>query len=147
MAKLDFFIYVLMVQLFWSFAVTSLIYVVPGEYAVAVTLFTSDPTASTLTTISPSVQTNIENQLQLQLIDIATLIYYSGNLIIDLILNFLGAVPQMFALLIQAFSIFVPVDSELLGVFKFYIIVLVQILYIIGFVTTITSLRSGTSIA
>ena len=113
MAKLDFFVYVLMVQLFWSFAVTMLIYAVPLQYSVAVTLFTTDPTASTLTTISPSVQTNIENQLSLQLIDIATLIYYSGNLIIDLILNFLGAVPQMFNLLIQALSIFVPIDAVL----------------------------------
>lgn len=143
MAGLNFFITVLMVQLFWSAGVTLYANSLPIDSLDRVQLFSSDSTANTLKTIGPKVQTNIGNQLNLSPLDAVTLIFYSGNLIIDLILNFMSAVPQMFVLVLVGFNTFVPVAGSAMETLKLFFFILVGVLYIIGFVTAITSLRSG----
>lgn len=134
-----------MVQLFWSFGVTMLVHALPADVVNSAALFSDNETADTLTEIGPIVEEKVTNQLQVQPLDIVTLIFYSGNLLIDLILNFVTAVPQMFVLIVAAFNLIVPMDPDQLSLLKLYVLTVAGVLYIVGFVTTITQLRSGTT--
>jgi len=143
MGSLGFFGHVILFQLFWSVAITGYSLVIPAEELQFVTLFTEDSTATTLQTTAPIVERSVQNQVSLPLIDAATLIFYSGNLIMSLILNFLTAIPQMAILGLNALFLFVPINPQLQTIFKLFILVGGTILYIISFISAITTLRSG----
>ena len=143
MGSLGFFGSVILFQLFWSAVVTGYTYVIPSDQLVFVQLFTNSSTATTLQTVAPIVEENIQNQLKLPLIDAATLIFHSGNLIISLILNFLAAIPEMIILIFHGLFMFIPINPQLQVVFKLFILVAGMLLYIISFVGAITTLRSG----
>ena len=61
-----------------------------------------------------------ENQYRIPVLDLGALIFYSGNFIADLVINFVFAVPGMINLLVGNFLHFVSLDVSLVaGVLTF----------------------------
>src|SRR3990172_7240849 len=89
---LEFVKTMLTINLFWAFAVTLLVATVPSNYLSPVSIYVSSGSADTLNELGGQLETNIQNQLNLPLIDAAALVFYTGNLIVDLLLNFLGGI-------------------------------------------------------
>lgn len=143
MGSVNFFVFVIMVQLFWSFGATTFAYTLPDNQLQYVTIYTGHSTASTLQDVSIDVEENIESQVELPVIDAVTLIMFTGNLLVDLILNFLTAVPAMFILLIEGITLFIPIEATLLGTFKMLLWVTATVLYVIAIATTIANMRSS----
>ena len=143
--KLDFFLVVVMVQLFWSFGVTTLAYVLPTDQLTYSDMFVTDSTAGSLNTFGQKVQASTQNQMTIPAADVATLIFYSGNLIIDLILNFVTAFGQMFNLILHGVFLFIPINATVFTQLQLFIMVLAGVLYVVGFVNTLIGLRSGSA--
>lgn len=148
---MNYFLIVIIVQLFWSFGVTGIAYAIalsPGEQLNYVSLFTNDSTANTLQDFPETIETNTQNQFKIPLVDMATLVFYTGNLIVDLVANFITAFGQMFNLLISGFLFLIPnIDPTISQLFQTFILVLTGVIYVWGFVTTIFSSRSGTPVS
>lgn len=140
---IDFFKVVLTVQLFWSFAITILVSTIPTAQLPYVSLFTDSANSDTLSTLGTDIQGNLQNQLNLPIVDFGSLVFYSGNLVIDLMLNFFFAVPELFTLLISGLFIFAPIDITLQFWIKTFAFTLIAALYFLGLINFLTTMRSG----
>ena len=122
---------------------TTFAYTLPEDQIQFVSIYLDNPTAGVLRDISLDVEQNIGNQLSLPVLDTVTLIMFTGNILVDLILNFLTALPSMFILLIEGIALFVPIEATLLQTFEMLLWVTATVLYLIAITSTIANLRSS----
>lgn len=135
-----------MIQLFWSLSVTTLVSTIPAEHLNRVELFTDNSLAGSLDTMGADVEENFSSQLDIPLVDAGSLVFYSGNIVIDLMLNFVTALPQMISILVEGIFLFIPMDSQLQGTAKLFFFTITTILYFIGLIGYLTNIRSGANI-
>ena len=143
---LDFFKVVLTVQLFWSFGVTVLVATIPAAQLPYISLFTNTANTDALETMGTDIQGNLQSQLDIPVVDFGSLVFYSGNLIIDLMLNFFFAVPEIFTLLISGLFLFAPIDVTLQFWVKTFAFTLIAALYFLGLLNFLTQMRSGSGL-
>ncbi len=122
---------------------TTFAYTLPEDQIQFVSIYLDNPTAGVLRDISLDVEQNIGNQLSLPVLDTVTLIMFTGNILVDLILNFLTALPSMFILIIEGIALFVPIEATLLQTFEMLLWVTATVLYLIAITSTIANLRSS----
>lgn len=137
---------VAMIQLFWSLSVTSIVSVLPDAQLEQIGLFSGSPGANALDTMGADVEANFSNQLDIPLVSAGALVFYSGNIVIDLMLNFVTALPSMISLLVEAIFIFIPIGGDLQITVKFFFFTVVTVLYVIGLIGFLTNIRSGSAI-
>jgi hypothetical protein len=139
---LDFIKIMLTVQLFWAFAVTGIVATLPADQVNLVSVYTTQSGTVNIGTITNQLNTGITNQFNIPLLDLGALIFYSGNIIINLVLNFFTAIPQMFTLFISGIFFFIPLDVTLQNSIKLFIAGLIFIYYMLGVLGFITNMRS-----
>lgn len=142
---IDYLKVVLIVQLFYAFSITMVTYALPAAELEnsRVALFEGPADVYSEEYISSQVEGNVGKQFNLPVIELATLVFYSGNIVIDLLLNFITAVPQMFTLLISGFLLFFNLDAVVATQVKLFFETMITMLYIIGIITLLLSIRSG----
>lgn len=145
MNTLDLFKVMIIVMLFYSVAITGLTYVLPDTAKQYVTGFSSSSTNLDLETTSQQFTQSLEQQRSIPIIDMGALVFYSGNILIDLLLNFYFAIPQMIGFLFNAIALIFPaLDAPfLVPLAQAFMSALITILYIIAIIQTLMSLRSG----
>lgn len=142
MSQYDYFTKAIWVQLFYSVAMTMLVYSLSGFITLTdVELFTAD-TGPSVDDISEDIEGSFENQFNIPVIDLGSLVFFSGNIIADLILNFITAIPNMVNILISAFFLFIPVDAQLQLNIKVFIVVSLTIAYMLGTLAFLANIRS-----
>lgn len=139
----DYFKTVLTIQLFWSFLFTILIATMPASSLTHVSLFANQDAQIDIASVSTDVENSIDDQLNIPLIDAGSLLFYSGNIVIDLMLNFLTAVPSMFTLLLSGIFLLIPVDAYLQVWIKLFAFAIVGIMYMLGLMSFLSAFRSG----
>lgn len=142
----DFVKIIVIAQLFYAFGITLVVYSLPSDELTYVTLFETPANDYSFEEISGSVESGATDQLALPLIDLTTLVGYSGNLLVDMVFNFLTAVPQMLTLIVGAFTLFFAVDSTLAVSIKLFFMALIQLLYIIAVISFVLNIRSQGSV-
>lgn len=139
----DYFRTALIAQLFYAFAITILVYGLSSFVVLNnVEIFTSN-TGISLDEVSQKIDTSFSSQLNVPLVDLGSLVFFSGNFIADLILNFITAVPNMFNILISGVFLFFPIDAVLQNSIKVFITIVGSILYIISTLAFLAEVRSG----
>lgn len=146
MGMMNLFKTIILVQLFYAFAITMFTYSLPAESLNYVTGFSDITNSIDLETTSQQVQESITDQTNIPVVEIGALIFFSGNIIIDLLLNFAFAIPEMLGMLINGLMILINVDSDLFAIVQLFASVVVTVLYFIGIIQLLTSIRSGRSI-
>lgn len=98
--------------------------------------------------VGEEVESGLERELNVPLLDIGALVFYSGNILIDLLLNFAFAIPQMLLLLTHSFGTLFNIDTTgfFLGQIQLFAGVIFGIFYIFGFVQLLLGIRSGRTI-
>ncbi|MFW6122381.1 MAG: hypothetical protein ACOC80_15980 [Petrotogales bacterium] len=142
---IGYFKIVILATLFYSFAITGIAYSLPDDTLRYIEPFdNSTGQIATFEEVTGEVQQNLNQQTQLPIIELGALVFYSGNLIVDLLANFVFAVPQMIGFLVAAVGlIFGGVDIVLLGLVQSLFAVVVVFLYIMSIIQLITGLYSG----
>jgi hypothetical protein len=110
MQATDTFFSLLLVQIFYSIAITLLVGSLPTLQTQQLVLFTDDRAVTDLTTMQNSVLTGVSDQQQLPFYDLVALVFFSSNIILTLFINFFTAIPQMLSILLSAIFVFVPVN-------------------------------------
>lgn len=148
MGILDLFKVVILVQLFFAFSITIIAHSLPADTLPQVTAFSDLSDEISLERVGTDVQNTIQNQANLPLIEIGAIIFYSGNIIIDLLLNFAFAIPQMIGLLIFGFTRLFSLDTFIIAYVELFFSVIMMVLYFIGLIELLTAIRStgGTTI-
>jgi len=142
-SMMDYFKVVLALMLFYSFAITILAYSVPSDSLQYVTAFSDVGNSIDLETVGNDVQESLESQTNIPVIELGALVFYSGNILIDLLLNFAFAIPQMLGLLINGIQLLFNIDSYLFVVVELFASVAVMVTYFIGIMQLFTGIVSG----
>lgn len=147
MSSLDTFKTMMTVQVFWSLVFTLLVYTIPDADQSQLVLVTMSDGTTNLTTISDQFETAVTSQTNIPIVELGALLFYSGNIIIDLLLNFAFSIPQMFSILLNLFFLVMPIYGNIQLVVTSFFMALISIAYAIGILQFVTNLRSGGSVA
>lgn len=141
---------VILVQLFYAFAITGLVYVldvadtdVGGDAVSYATGFSDIADELSLTSVSEDVQGSIQQQTNIPVVELGALVFYSGNILIDLLLNFAFAIPQMMTMLVQGLLMLFNFDTYIWVLVQLFLSVVVIVLYFIGLMQLLIGVRSG----
>jgi hypothetical protein len=139
---------VILVMVFWSFAITTITYALPDTVIdnSQPEIFNSINGNFDITAIETDVTENLESQTNIPVIDIGSLVFYSGNLFLDLLLNFVTALPQMLGMFITGLNLILNVDSYYIELVQAVIMGLTTVVYIISIISFMLNIRSGRSI-
>ncbi len=140
---MELFKIVILIQLFYSFAITILVSSMPAESLNYVTAFSDITDEINLESVSSDVQSSLTSQTEIPVIDVGSLIFFSGNILLDLLLNFAFAIPQMLGLLISGLLLLINVDSTIYITVELFSGVLIVVMYFIAIIQLIAGLRTG----
>lgn len=134
---------IIIVQLFFSFGINVYMYTLPDSMKVHVTPFASSQANIDIDATTQQVQDSIEQQTNFPLIDLGALAFYSGNIVIDLILNFAFAIPTMVGLLFDGVMQIFSIDTQLTLYIQATLAAGVTIWYFIGILQIASNIRTG----
>lgn len=140
---MSFFKIMITMQLFYAFAITLLAYSVPADAQSYVTSFSDLAEDISLENVSSEVQSSFESQTNIPLIELGALVFYSGNILIDLMLNFAFAIPQMLTLLLSGLLSIFGLDMFIFATMQLFLSVTVMVLYFMALIQLLTGVRSG----
>lgn len=134
---------IIIVQLFYSFSITILAYSMPVDSLNYIDSFSDVADNINLDDTATQVQDSIESQTNIPVIELGALVFYSGNILIDLLLNFAFAIPEMIGLVINGIGMILNLDSFIFMTVEIFAGVVVTILYFLGLIQLLTGIRSG----
>lgn len=137
------FMFILLIQLFYAISITTLTRVVPPESLSYVTSFSDLADDIDMIEVSQDIQDSLDSQLNIPLIELGALVFYSGNILVDLMLNFFFAVPQMITIFINALAMLFNFDAFILGQVQLFFMILVTLIYFLGMISMVIGIRSG----
>lgn len=141
MEMIDYFKGILIISLFYAFAITTISYNLPDGATHYVDMF-SDVSSNNIDT-EAIVSDSLSRQTNLPLIELGAIVFYSGNILIDLLLNFMTAIPQMVTILINGTINIFPVPVQFSTRLIIFTQTLLGILYLVGIIQLLTNIRSG----
>lgn len=144
---MDWFKVILVIQLFYAFVITGLVYVLPVDTLGYVGGFSDVANQVDLEGITSQVQDSLERQTNIPVVEIGALVFYSGNIIIDLMLNFAFALPQMLGMLVNGVMLLFNVDSYIFAIVQLFSSAVVTVMYFLGIIEILLSVRSGRSLS
>lgn len=131
----------LVISLLYSFFMTGITYALPDAANDQISLFV--PTHSVdLEDYADEVRDKADQSMVMPMIDLGALIFFSGNLLIDLMLNMLFAVPEMVMILVSGLMYFAPIDPFLATQIKVFVFAIIALFYIIAIFALLINARS-----
>jgi len=143
MNMMNLFKTIIIVQLFYAFAITCLAYAMPANSLTYVDAFGDLAQEIDVEGVSGDIESSIDSQLNIPVVELGSLIFYSGNILLDLLLNFFFAIPEMIGLLLHGFTMLFNIDAVLYQAVEAFSAAIVTILYVIGLIEILISIRSG----
>jgi hypothetical protein len=137
----DIFFAVILVQLIYAFGITILVYSLSGMN-VNLNAMVSLPEAPNIVNTTQKFEEQLQRTRNIPLVDIGALVFYSGNAFIDLIGNFITAIPQMVTFLLNVGIQLFPLEPTLAFYLKLFLEASLTIIYIWLLITFILSLFS-----
>lgn len=142
----DLFKMMILVQLFYAFAITLLAHALPAASLVYIEPFSDLAQEISLESVTTDIEDTIGEQVNIPVIELGALVFYSGNILIDLMLNFFFAIPEMIGLLIHGFMMLFNVENYLFAQVQLVSMAVLSVLYFIGVVQLLMNIRSRGSV-
>lgn len=133
----------ILIQLFFSVGMNLYVYALPDDAVNQAQVFTQSQSNLDLTETSDKVEETMGSFTDMPLYDVGALVFYSGNILLDLLINFLYALPAMFSILINGLENLFNFDSVITANIYIFASVAITIMYMIGLLNLLTSIRSG----
>lgn len=140
---MSYFKVMLIAQLFFSISVVMISQNLPAGAVNYVNSFEDVGNTFSLNETSSKVQESVKSQTSLPLIELGALVFYSGNILVDLLLNFAFAVPAMVGLLINGLMVLFNLDQAIVASLTLFAMVATTVLYFMSVLQLLTGIRSG----
>jgi hypothetical protein len=134
---------IIVVQLFYAFAITALVYNLPVGTQGFFETFNPPDASLNIVAQTNEIESSVRNSLDIPVVEIGALLFYSGNIVLDLLLNFIFAIPQMIGMLINGFTVLFTLDNQLVIYLNAFTYALTVAWYMIGLLQLLNSIRSG----
>lgn len=139
---------ILILSAVYSLGMTNFTHTLPTDTLTFVNPFTELSNKLTLNNISQQLQTSVEQETNIPLIEVGALIFFSGNIFLDLILNFAFAIPQMIGIILSGLTLIgLNIDNGIMITLQLTITTIISVLYFLGVLELILNVRSGRQIA
>ena len=147
MSTMDFLKVIVILQILFSFSTTMIVYSLPDDALKSFMMGEArmEHGKSTGEIISEFNKT-ASSMKQSSLINTAFLLFYTGNLLIDLFMNFLFAIPEMLTIPWNLFCYVFHVDPTFQGGVSMIIFAIASVIYMIVIISLIVQIRSGRTI-
>ena len=142
MGALNSFKAILIVMLFYSFVITTMTYVTPDGALNYIKSIDDITTPTDLQEVGEKVQSSVEKQTNIPVVEMGALVFYSGNILIDLILNFIYAIPQMIGLLVNLLLMLFNVESQVFAIVEIFAAVIYTVLMLLTLLEMLTNIRA-----
>lgn len=143
MGATNIFTTIILVQLFFAMAMTGYTYYVPSDALIPLQQHISFAEKTSFEDIKSSAEKNLEAQTNIPIVELGALVFYSGNILLDFILNFAFALPEMVTLFISTIFLLVSVPAQVATLIKIFAGVTISVLYFISIVQLLVGIRSG----
>lgn len=137
------FTIVILIQLFFSLGMTGISHYMPEDARNYIEPFKEFSDKTDFEDVQQKTQDNLEKQTNIPVIELGALVFYSGNLLLDFILNFAFAVPGMLTLLVKGVTTLVNVPQFAQVQLQLFVGVAVSVLYFISIIRFLVGIRSG----
>jgi hypothetical protein len=144
--QMGFFKAMILIQIFYSLGMTGLIYAMPDDTLNYVDIFNKPAETLNVQNLSNKVQSSTNSIIKTPLIELGALVFYSGNIIVDLMLNFFFAVPEMVGLLFSGLGVLFHFDPYLLLLVEGFTGAIITIMYFLGILEMIMNIRSTSKV-
>jgi hypothetical protein len=144
---MDLFKITLIIMMFYSFGITIIAYSIPAAALPYVTGFSELNNDIDMENIASNVQGSLQSQTNIPVIELGALVFYSGNILIDLLLNFVFAIPEMFTALINGLLMVFNIPPFIATQIQILTGVMFTVIYFIGVIQLLTGIRSGRLVA
>lgn len=137
---------VLIMSAFYSIGITTMVSTLPEDARREAATYTLGENFN-VERMNEDMSSALQSQTSIPLIEMGALVFYSGNFIIDFMMNFITAIPQMLSLLLLTFTrLFPALDIEIIHMIQIFTSVVVSAMYVFGLIGTLLSMRSGTQV-
>ena len=143
MNTFDYFKLIIIVQIFFGVSITIVSYAMPSDNYIQ--LIESGHELD-LEETGEMITDAADRQTNIPILDMGALIFYSGNIVLDMILNSIFAIPSMVTTLVSVFTIFFPIDVTLQAYIGIAIFLIIGAIYIISILAFIINLRGGAGV-
>lgn len=144
MQGMDYLRAIVIMLAFYSFSVTAITHYLPSDVT-GTGIFTNLNTAGSVQNINAQVNSGLGQQLNIPVFDLGSLIYYSGNFIVDMLVNFVFAIPQIIGIFFAGLFYLFGVDAFIANQILLVIKVLAGTSYTIMLITLLINVRSRTA--
>jgi hypothetical protein len=130
-------------QLFFGICITLIVHAMPPQELNFLDTYTDLNNQIDLNATASDIQGSLEQQTNIPIVEIGALVFYSGNIMVDMIANSLFAIPEMFGLLVAGVQNILNIDSYLVGVIQAMATVGILLFYLLAIIEFLTGLRAG----
>ena len=139
----DFFTRAIEVMAVYSIMITLLVYALPAEDRTFVLELKASPAFIELDDMSNEFQTGIQQQKSFGVVEFGALALFSGNILIDLILNFFTALPSMASIIMNGVLMFMNLSDPIRNAVMLFTYAIVGIIYLISIILLLINIRSA----
>lgn len=132
-----------LVMLFYSASISIITATIPADAVDYIDIFNDDQGRMNLNSTGAQLQQGLEQQRDIPVIEIAALVFYSGNILIDLILNFIFAIPEMVGFILAGIMLLISLPVEIAQIIELFSAVAITAWYAVGLIQMLTNVRSG----
>lgn len=132
---------IVIMQLFFSASITMISHAMPEDAIQYSTIFNDYSSSHGIEEIGGQVDSTLSRQTKVPIIELGSLIFYSGNILVDFLLNFAAAIPEMIGLLVNGITLLFALNTDAFIVAEGFAAVAIASIYIIGLVQTLLNLR------
>lgn len=146
MAELGFFSNVkaiIVMMAFYSVCISMIIHILPADAKAYPLAFNPSRTPATISEIQSITNNNMQQQTNLPIVELGSLLFYSGNFILDLFLNFMFAIPEMLGFLIAIFGRLIGIDAVIVSYTNAFLLGITGAIFLVTAVQYIVTLRSS----
>lgn len=146
MAFGKFFTIMMLVSLFYSLSINLIIYTLPDDTARGV-IGNEKALADNINTqdIGGKVEdTFTDIRTRFPLYDLAVMAFYTGQFLLDLVINFVLAIPQMVMIFVNGIFMILPIDSTIQMMVTGFIYVAFSVVYIMQLISMASQLFTQT---
>lgn len=136
---------ILIFNAFFSLGMTLYTQVLPDDAKHFVSGFSGSTIDLEATTTD--LEENLQRQTNIPVIDVGALVFYSGNIFLDFLLNFVFAIPEAITILFGGLQMLFAFNTQIVYLVQAFFTVITLVMYFLSLLLFITSFRSGRSIA
>jgi len=143
---LNIFMVILIIQLFYAVSINIIAYSLPSVTNEYINQANSISGQVDIQDVTNRMENSFGNQLNIPVIELGALVFYSGNFLVDLLLNFLTALPQLISLVLYIIFNIVGADAQIIYFIQLFLTGIVTIYYFMSLITLLTNIRGRGSI-